>query len=829
MTFRQSLAMILLLGAVAACGDEGSGASDNDTSAADAAEVTDASGEIDAGQTLPDPTLWIPGPVVTPRSGFAAAHPSAFARVSGWATDTEPDTRPDPGHLGAYGIGNGHVFSLMGHAPAPAALNSLHGFTGPTYERRGRFFGDYQVRLARPGAAAVQPWTRERIAMSLSAPVVLTRSRAGFIEIETIDFAPWTDDPDLARCVVRVVTAINHASSASAPIEIRVLAHNKTPGSTADLMIEDTGTRTLVSAFVDGGGVDGQAIGYELGAIEAEGERTTAVLHCARDGADATPPPALSIEDAGALLDETAAAYQAWAAELVTFDLPDPMVADFLEGMKLTLRLSTAATGAVCPMSQYTRTWARDNIGPALAMLTLGGFDDVAGYMDYVYGAVLERGDLQNSYDADLALDPDAEPPDWDTMGPLSERVAAETPSYMVWIYDAWTRHTGQTARADARWGFLGRCLFAQGFSDEHLLPFTGDETFRAAMNTIYGYPVESPHHEESWSANSSFLWLGAAQGFMRLAEALGRSEDYTRAEALYADAEDSAVARYRLPDGCFSAMIDRATDEVVPEPFEDVSLKVTWAGWKPGDDEIAAENVACLVDRIGREPGVMQGHMAEMYEGPIFEGLFGASEGVYTGMLPGYVLSALTDTGHPDAAAAFNALRRQLSSSGNTQEYQIYDDHSGLTVFYLASGVEPSDYTGKYRPWEGGIVLDAALQYLIGFRPDASARTIALRPHLPNDWPSMGFGGLRVGDDRFDLEAARRGDEVDVTITSRAANDYTLTLRWDATSAPAIEVDGEAVAATDLTAREHFGVHSATTPAVTLPAGSELTFTVRP
>ena len=395
--------------------------------------------------------------------------------------------------------------------------------------------------------------------------------------------------------------------------------------------------------------------------------------------------------------------------------------------------------------------------------------------------------------------------------------------------FDAWTRATGRTERADTRWGFLRRCLFAQGFGDDHLLPFTGDETFRAAMNTIYGYPVESPHHEESWSANSSFLWLGAARGFMRLAEALGRGDDRVEAEALYADAETATLTRYRLPDGCFSALVDRATDEVVPEPFEDVSLKVTWTGWKTGDDEVAAGNVACLVDRIGREPGVMQGHMAEMYEGPIFEGLFGASEGVYTGMLPGYVLSALSEVGHPDAAAAFNALRRQLSSSGNLQEYHVYDDHSGLTLIYLASGVEPSDYTGKYRPWEGGIVLDAVLQYLTGFRPDAAARTIALRPHLPNDWPTMRFSGLRVGDDRFDLAAARRGDAIDVTITSHASADYAITLRWDATSAPTLDQNGEAIATTDLTTREHFGLRSATTTALTLPAGGDIVVTAHP
>ena len=134
--------------------------------------------------------------------------------------------------------------------------------------------------------------------------------------------------------------------------------------------------------------------------------------------------------DAGELLDETAAAYQAWDAGLVQVELPDPMVADFVDGMKITLKSQTAATGASCPMSQYTRTWARDNIGPTLALLSLGAHDDVRAMMDYVYGAILLKGDLNNSYDADLDVSDLPAAPDWDGLPVLTERVAAETPSY---------------------------------------------------------------------------------------------------------------------------------------------------------------------------------------------------------------------------------------------------------------------------------------------------------------------------------------------------------------------------------------------------------------
>jgi len=549
------------------------------------------------------------------------------------------------------------------------------------------------------------------------------------------------------------------------------------------------------------------------------------LLHCGVRGSAVSRPASI---DAGALIDATAADYQAWDSDLLQVELPDAMVADYIDGMKMTLRVQQASTGATCPMSEYTRTWARDNMGPTLAMLRFGAFDDVRAMMDYVYGAVVLAGDLANSYDADLDLSSLPAEPDWDAMPPLTGRVGAETPSYMVRIYGEYLRYTGLLDRVRDRFPFLRRCMLAQEFGPDALLPFTGDETFRAAMNSSFDLALEYPHKDDSYSANSALLWLGSAQHYLRMADALGMADDRINTETRLAEVEAGFDTHYMLADGCVSPFEDRASGEAWPTPFEDVSLKLTWAGWRDGDSPEAQANMRCLIAGLERYPGVYRSLAAERYRNYV---LLPRVDGVYTGMLPGYTLSALTAVGHPDAAAAFDEVGLLATSSGNAQEYQAFlgNDEFGLTAAYDNSGAI-GDYTAKFRPWEGGINVHAVLGYLVGFEPDAAARSFEIRPHLPAEWPSMAFRGLRSGDDRFDLEVERLADGYELRILSRASVDHQVVLRWDAAldATLAVEVDGVAVPASELTRREHFGQQSVELPSVTLGAGGSVRVVIR-
>ena len=744
--------------------------------------------------------------------------------MSGWVTHVAGpiDDRPDIGLRGAFGTGNGRVFGLIGMTDP---LNTLHGLVGPSYEKGERFFGDYAIELAPAGGAALD-FEEEWAARSLSSTAVLTRGRLGELTLDTIDFAPSVAGSD--HCLLRALRVANGGASSSPAYDLRVRAARPLSSPAPGVIVEASSERTLTTTLVGRADAevrsDEQALVLPLGSLDAGEERELLLAHCARDG---SAPEVIGELDVDSLLEATTASYQAWERDLLQLDLPDPMVADFVDGMKLTLKVQTAASGAACPMSQYTRTWARDNIGPVLALLDLGAHDDVAAMMDYVYGAVLLGGDLSNSYAADLDLSELPPPPDWDAMPPLSGRVAAETPSYMVWIYGAHQLHSGDIARADERFGFLRRSLLAQALSPDGLLPFTGDETYRTAMDVAFGFALAYLHEDLSWSANSSLLWLGAQRHFIRLAEGLGLDGDVAAAQSMGEIVEAAAIGRYLLDDGCISPLVDRESDETWPAPFEDVALKVTWAGWKDGDDPAARDMLACLRRRAQVGPGDIQSPLHESYRE---SALLPQADAVYTGMLPGYTLAALVDAGDIEASAAVNALGKTLSSSGNIGEYlfRFGDERSGLTIIYDDSGVV-GDYTSKFRPWEGGILLDALLHYLVGFSPDAPAGAITLRPHLPPNWPAASYRGLRIGDDRLDLHLSRAAEEIEVRVRSHAARSYQLTLRWDAPAdwSPRMTVGGQTLPTDTLVQRQHGGQQSLTSPPLPLPAGGELTFTL--
>lgn len=847
LTLLRTALTTLAIAAVAACSDgtgDDNGADsglDGSDAAADAdatdAPVGDAPSELDAapddvpdggGDGTPDvdpdagdvdgdagpdaPTSWRTPVAFELAAPFAERHGDSLGRVSGWATHVRATARPAVGAIGGFGTGNGHAFALFGYGDP---LNSMHTLAAPTYDKADGFFGDYALTLEIDGETA--PFEEEWAARSLDSPAVLHRARSGALVLDTLDFAPWTAGPE-RFCMVRLVAVTNTGEAAAPTVAVSVTAWGNAAVEDGAL-VERRDARVLATRSHADATVSGRTMAIPVGPIEPGGVARTTVLHCAGPGAT---PPELPEGDPDAWFDATASAYREWESRLTDYSFPDPMLEDFVEGMKLTLITQTAETGATCPMSQYSRTWARDNIGPVLAWHAYGAFEEARATMDYIYGAVVLTGDFANSYPADLDLSTLPDPPDWGAMPTLPARVAAETPSYMVWIYGEHVAATGTWDFVEPRWGYLRRALLAQAFDDDLLLPFTDDETYRAAMNAVFGLALEYPHGARNTSANSSILWLGAARHYQRIARLVGRSEEAAEVADLAEQVEQAALEAYLLEDACIAALRERSNGRVSP-PFEDVSLTPTWAGWIDGDDPRAAANLQCLIDRIQVEPGVLRSPVHPIYQGLP---LLGGGEGVFTGMLPGYTLAALTAAGHPDALASFFAMARFTSTTGNFQEYLDAGTEAGLQIVYERSGAQ-GDYTSKYRPWEGGINVHAALDYLFGVRVDAVDGSVRLRPHLPPHWPEMAARGLRVGEGRFDLSVSRDAGVTTVELASRAETPLSVSLRWDAAAPPEIAIDGEPVAEPDLVRREHFGQHSAEAT-TTVAAGATVRFAMR-
>lgn len=796
----------------------------------------------DAADTLAD----VPRPPLVLWDDFAPAPP-----VRGSLFQRRPDLgdflamrfhqpprapRPDPSHLGDFGVGNGRVFAEVGLA---FPLNTLHGMVGPTYSRRDRFYGDLSLSLGDEDGVAAE-FDEEWIAMPRLVPAVVSAGRSGDLLLVVADLAPIPRPLAQARPVHaalwRRVVVSNEGDTPSDPASLVVTTALKQRVED-DALVETRSDGTRVVFFLThppapadprrpgARVVDDRRLVLPVPSLPAGGLfETDLIVATAPPGARAADVRAgVSGEDLDVLADETAAAYGAFEATTARVETPDPVVNDFFRVLPRTLFVQVSAQGASSPMSRYTLTWTRDLSGVVRPLALLGAHDLARRILDYYYAAAARAGGLRNAYDADLDLDLDHPVEvDWASLPPMSGRTAAEGPSHLplmfAWLWAA----TGDTSWIASRLKFLRHSLFKQQWNEEYLQPFSGDETFRAAMNIAFGLSIEYPHDTESWSLVSSVLLAAGAEALAEIEAATGHEAQ--QALDLRIRAAETALTRFRLEDGCLAALIDREAGTLSP-PFEDAALMGPWAG-PPWSGSVAAdEAIECLARRLRVAPGVFRSPLDPTYKG--FAGL-PIQEGVYTGMLPGYTLRVLAQAGHPEAEAAFNHLRRVLSPSGNLAEYMVSDDDSALQFVYDALG-GLGDVTARFRPWEGGIVLDAAFFYLTGFEPDAPRGRARLRPHLPNGWPEVVVAPLVTGGTRFSLRVRREDADLVAEVAHLSGPDLALTFVFDAPTpeVPAVTLNAVALGPQDLAVETRFGHAVITLPDCLLRANEPCTATV--
>jgi len=725
-----------------------------------------------------EPRLW-PGDDLRPDLDhpFFDDH-LALADLSLYATYVEggPDERPGHQHRGAFAVGNGKVFSLLGTADP---VNTLHSLVGPVYERDGYFFGDTAVSLEVDSDP--EGFDREWIARVRGSAVVVTRGDGGGVSLYTVDFGPHpagVDDLDVPPALVRVMLVTNDDGYAH---DVDLLLDSYRTLDEADgLVHEALESDGRYLGYLPWGGSlteDGGAYRIELGEV-ASGDTAMAVLVLAAgyslDEVRAVEDQlaAASVDD---WLDDTLDWWQAYSSQGVQITSHDPRIADLHDGMRAGIRVQQSAAGAVCPMSQYTLMWLRDTIGPIKFYLRSGLHDEARSALDYLHLCAVLEGDFSNACASGLTPPEDYEHPDWDSLGEFSGRLAAEGPSYVPLMYRDYLAFTGDEWTVDQRWPYLRRALTAQQMEPDGLQTFSGDETYRVAMSAALGHDLMLMYEEDTWSANSSFLMQAAAGWMAEAAGELGHDEDVATFEDMAALAESALETHYLQPDGYYAPFLFR--DGLVPEPrpFEDVSLKPLWTGAQAATDPVALSNLQALQQHAGRGNGMVQTPLDPEYHDALG---YHVEEGIHTGMVPGYYLTSVTLLGDPDAQPAFNALHTYADSAGQYGEYMVYDDHSAFQPIYdPAGGI--GDYTARHRPWEGGINIDAMLRYLAGpIVPDAGQDAdMVLRPHIPNDLRSLTLSGLRAGDAVGTLELIQAEDSISATFTSEAYEPFTLLL----------------------------------------------------
>lgn len=709
--------------------------------------------------------------------------------------------RPSASHLGDFGVGNGRVFAEEG---LTFPLNTLHGMVGPTYSRKARFYSDLSLFL---GDGSGLDYDEEWIAIPRSVPAIVSVGRKDDVFLVAVDLAPMPEgDPRPVHSVIwRKIFVCNRGRTAKDGLSLLVKAALK-QDVVGSSIVEGVADRKRIVFFLqDGAKSDERSLTLPLPSVEPGMvvEKDLIIATCAGNARPEDIRVSIYREDYDELLRETQAKYAEFE-EAVRVETPDPVVNDLITGLKRTLWVQISAQGASSPLSRYTMTWTRDLSGVIRPLTFVGAHELAEKALKYYYAAAAQAGAIKNAFEADLDLDHIPEV-DWASKETMSGRTAAEGPSHLPimfsWLWSA-------TGKLDCSlMPFLRYSLFAQQWNEKYLQPFSGDETFRAAMNVAFGLPIEFPHEQESWSLVSSVLLAAAATALARMEAACGFGDEEKEAEAL-AQAATQAVEHFRLADGCLAALISRKDGALSP-PFEDTLLMGGWAGPPWTDQEKVLE---CLERRLKVEEGVYRSKLHKDYEG--FAGL-PITEGIFTGMLPGYTLRVLAAAGHPSAESAFNHLRRVLSHSGNIAEYMVADDNSALQFVYDPIG-GAGDITARFRPWEGGIILDALLYYLTGFEPDAPRQRATLRPHLPNGWPTLYVRPLRVGQTLWDLEVSREVGTLRVSVFHKGGEPAELTLIIDLAGkyVPDVKQNGRSLSPSEIQSAEVFD-HTV----VTLPA----------
>lgn len=713
-----------------------------------------------------EPKASFPAPDLSPweRPDERLTVPADLASRWPWLTDLSrfadhlegpPEARPDPSHRGAYGVGNGTTFGLLGLTDP---LNTLHGVVGPRYAKSGRFWGDTALTVEVDGADA--PSTEAWIARVRDVDAVVTTEVFGPVTLTVIDLAPRADD---ARPVLlRVVHA---ESTAAVDVDLRVDAFDA-PIALGDLIAAPDGDRQLGYVSLGDPLQLTDALRLPLGAVAPGAPVTSALVLVPADDEAGLRATVARLPDLDTLVaDHTAAS----APTGMRVDTTDAWLADWLDGLAWMIRVQTDADGSVQPMSRYTGTWLRDTIGPVRFWARYGQPERAAAALATLERCHAARGDIGNSCSPGTVIST----PEWDDLPPFSGRTAAEGPSHLPLMADEVARWTGDTLFIDQHWAYLRRSVLAQTLTDDGLQPWSGDETFRLVMNVALGWPLEVPWQDTSWSSNSSYLMLAATDALSRHAVRRADGE-----EAVFDTLHDRALAgldAFRQPDGHHAALLLRDPAEP-PEtaPFEDAALSAIAFGGLPPDSEDALANLAGLLAVAGRGDGTVQSPPDDLYA---YAGSPLAS-GALTGMLPGYVLDNFTLTGHPEADLAFDQLLAYASPSGQYDEGQLYADKAAFSPLYDVGG-SVGDVSARFRPWEGGLVGAAALQYLLGQGPVDTAETEAgwqlrLAPRAPGgdfgvrDLPVRGAlvdVSRRWEDGAWEVTVAARGAEVPVLL----------------------------------------------------------------
>lgn len=691
-----------------------------------------------------------------------------------WSQEIDMSQPPKLRKLGVIAAGNGKVFGILGNQ---FPLGSWHNLGGPNYQMDLKWFSDYEPWMYVAGKR-VQP-THQAISRVRKTPIAIAGATDGLLEWTSVNFAPKYASDTLAEQALISVWIVRNVSEKSATDASITIDSNLGVFRGSGLWETNFEERFMNVRPL---GLTAQAadsindMSIPLGII-APGEEIVFVLpYVFTKGEDDPEMIFNAIETAGvdALLESTVQWWENWFAQATQVITPDEKFNDLIRTLILAIKINQAESGGLSQMSQYSHTWLRDTMGPAMFYSVVGLTEDLRDMLDYLWGAIVIRGNLGNAQPLDLDITNLPPEPDWENLPELTGFTRAEGPSHLPLQYREFYRATGDLEPLEERYGMLKHALVHQQFIDGCMQYFSGDETFEDVMEAAFGFNIIPDPDTEWLSTNSSCLMIAAARFMAEVADLLGFTDDAEMFGGMADDFVDCLENTFWNEEkSMYAVMVDTITREPWPHPYEDVNTMPIWWRSLPLDDPHIVDNFETLMSTLGRENGTAVSPLAWPYTA-IFHHV---TDGVQTGMSHGYYLDNLTRMFHPMADVAFERWQDIFSPSGNLDEAVSTDDYGHLSMLREPFGIV-CDVSARYRSWEAGIVGYAYFEYLTGFAPDVAAGRIALAPHLPPGWDQMRFENMQFGEDHFDLiiSDAGNGERV-ISLTTDEAAGFELEL----------------------------------------------------
>ncbi|HPQ71434.1 MAG TPA: hypothetical protein PKW95_20065 [bacterium] len=710
-----------------------------------------------------------------------------------WRQDIDMSAPLWPRKLGAIGVGNGRVFGILGNQ---YPLGSWHNLGGPNYQKNDKWFTDKEPWLAGPDGY-IQP-TQQAISRVRNAPIVITTADNGLLEWTGVSFAPkYSTDTLTEQALINVWIVRNLGEEVVSGLNF-VLDSNFGEMDDGVFVEPDYESRTLNARPLELTATTGGAFNdmyVPLGDL-APGEEIVFTLPFAFcEQGEHAEDVFTAVADAGvdALLEATVAWWEQWQARMVAVDSPDAKFNDLLPSLAYAIKVNQAVSGGVAQMSQYSLMWLRDTYGPALFYPLIGLNDDFRDMLDYMFAAVVVRGNISNAIPLDVDVSNPPAQPDWENLPTLHGHQRCESPSHIPLEYEKYYRMTGDLDRLEEAYGMLKHSLVHQVIIDDCLQYFSADETFEDVMQAAFGFWLLHEPDTEWYSAYSSYFMIRAATFMSELAGLLGYAADQALFAQMVDDFKTCLEDDYWMEDErMYAIMLDTATMDPWDQPYEDISPIPIWLDALPLDDPHVVANFETLVERLGRDNGTA---VTPMH--PIYNMIFPhVDDGVQSGMSHGYYLINLTKMFHPMADAAFAMWEQFFTPAGFTDEALVTDDYGHLSILREPFGYV-SDVSARFRSWESGIMGHAYLYYLTGIEIDVPGEEVHLAPHLPPDWPYVALDGLAFGDGRFALrveEPTRGGRKITLTTDAPAAFTLHLTVPLDG-AVSGVSVDGTPLA----------------------------------